>query len=266
MMKLKLFCILSYAVFLIGCARSLADEPGFFDPQFHLRQTGSSAKELLTDTVFKALKIEVQYIKGTEPAEETLDNLKSFLTRYLHKPKGIHLVTTEIPAARDTVFSLQQIMNIEDTYRTVFTRNDTLAVYVLFANGYYFNHQLLGHTYRNTSAVVFESHILENAARFKKHSRVYLESRVLQHEFGHLMGLVNVGTPVQTDHHDEENGKHCANKHCLMYHLVDTDEYPLVLLKPEPPGFDKACLEDLKKIGGKQPKQRGRLALSQILQ
>jgi predicted Zn-dependent protease len=258
-MNRKLLCILLFSsVLLAGCARSLADKPGFFDPAFHLRRTGGSAKELLTDTVFKALKIEVQYMKGKAPAEETLDNLKTFLTKHLHKSGGIYISTAEIPSAEDTVFSLQQIINIEDMYRTVFTRNDTLAVYVLFANGYYYNRQLLGHAYRNTSAVIFASHIQENAARYKKHSREYLESRVLLHEFGHLMGLVNVGAAVKSDHHDEENGKHCTNKHCLMYHLVDTDEYPLVLLKPAPPGFDKACLEDLKALGGKQPPARSR--------
>lgn len=250
-MKLHLFCILFFAVVLAGCIKSIADEPGFFDPTYHLRGTGKSAKELLTDSVFKALKIEVQYVKGTEPAEETLLNLKKFLSTHLNKPKGIHIVTTEIPSPEDTVFNLLRVMQLEDKQRTEFTRNDTLAVYVLFANGYYFNQQLLGHAYRNTSVVVFESHILENATRLKKHSRVYLESRVLLHEFGHLMGLVNTGAPVQSDHHDEEHGKHCTNKRCLMYHLADSEEYPLVLIKPQPPGFDKACLEDLKAIGGK---------------
>lgn len=250
-MKRQFFCILLFSVFLAGCAKSLADSPGFFNPSYHLQRTGNSAKELLTDSVFKALKIEVQYVKGTEPAEETLQNLKKFLTKHLQKPKGIHIITTEIPAPEDTVFNLLRVMQMEDVHRTAFTRNDTLAVYVLFANGYYYNHQLLGHAFRNTSVVVFESHILENAARYKKHSRVYLESRVLLHEFGHLMGLVNTGAPVQSDHYDEDHGKHCTNKRCLMYHLADTDEYPLVLLKPEPPGFDKACLEDLKAIGGK---------------
>lgn len=251
-MKLHLFCILLFAIVLAGCARSVADEPGFFDPKYHLRGTGQSAKELLTDSVFTALKIEVQYVKGREPDEETLLNLKKFLSTHLHKPKGIHIITTEISSPEDTVYNLLRVMQLEDKQRTAFTRNDTLAVYVLFANGYYFNHQLLGYAYRNTSVVVFESQILDNAARLKKHKRVYLESRVLLHEFGHLMGLVNTGAPVQTDHHDEEHGKHCTNKRCLMYHLADSEEYPLVLVKPQPPGFDKACLEDLKVIGGKQ--------------
>jgi predicted Zn-dependent protease len=252
MMKLKFFGTLLFSFFLAGCIRSIADGPGFHDPRFHLRTTGSSAKELLTDTVFKSLKIEIQYMKGAEPAEETVANLKKFLTKHLHKPGGIHITTTEIPSAEDTIFTLQRVMEMEDRYRTAFTTRDTLAVYVLFANGHYFNHKLLGYAYRNTSAVVFGSHIQENAAKFKKHNRVYLESRVLQHEFGHLLGLINSGTPAQNSHHDAENEKHCTNKYCLMYYLVDTEDFPLVLIKQVPPGLDKNCLQDLKANGGKR--------------
>lgn len=251
-MKMRFICVLLIAVVVASCAKSIADEPGFYDPNFHLRSTGSSAKELLTDTVFKSLKIEVQYMEGAKPSEETLKNLKNFLTKHTHKPKGIDISVTEIPAPQDTIYTLQRVMQIEDEHRGTFTSQGELAIYVLFANGDYFNHKLLGYAYRNTSLVIFGSHIAENAALYKKHSRVYLESRVLQHEFGHLMGLVNTGTPLHDDnHHDGANGKHCTNKKCLMYYLVDTEDYPLILIKQEPPGLDKHCLADLKAFGGK---------------
>jgi predicted Zn-dependent protease len=251
MKQLTLACALILSVFLTGCIKSIADEPDLHDPRFHLQNTGSSAKDLLNDTVFKSLKIEIQYMKGAEPAEETIDNLKSFLKRHLQKPGGIHFSLTEIPSPEDTIYNLQRIMQIEDKYRKSFTRSDGFAVYVLFANGYFYNQKSLGYAYRNSSLVVFGGHIRENAENQKKHSRTYLESRVLQHEFGHLMGLVNFAGETNNEHHDDDHERHCTNKKCLMYYLVDSEDYPLILVKQDPPGLDKHCLDDLKTIAGK---------------
>jgi predicted Zn-dependent protease len=151
----------------------------------------------------------------------------------------------------DTIFTLQTVMQAEDDYRKEFTTQNEIVVYVLFADGYYYNQKLLGYAYRNTSVVLFDRHIKENASRYKKHSLTYLQSRVLQHEFGHLLGLVNAETASGEEHHDAEHGKHCTNKNCLMYYLVDTEDYPLVLLKREPPALDKNCIQVLRKNGGK---------------
>lgn len=250
-MKTKFVYAMIVSLFFISCAKSLADEQGFFDPNFHLRNAGSSAKELLTDSIFKSLKIEIQYMPGAEPDSVALVNLKKFLAKHLHKPDGISMTAREIPALQDTVFSLQDVMRIEDASRMQFSTNSELAVYILYLNGNYSNHQTLGYAYRNTSLVMFGSHIKLNSDRYKKPSRSYLETRVLQHEFGHLMGLVNVGTAAKDDHQDKEHGSHCTNKFCLMYHLADTEDYPLVLTKGTPPALDKACLEDLRANGGK---------------
>lgn len=250
-MKSRIVLLILISLFLPGCIKSIADEQRYFDPHFHLRTTGSSARELLTDTVFKSLKIEVQYMQGARPTEATLTNLETFLKKHLNKPAGISVSVTEIPSTADTVFSLKNIMDIEDKHRKAFTTHNEIAVYVLFANGYYIKPELLGYAYRNTSAVLFGSNIKENSEIFKKPSRTYLESRVLQHEFSHLLGLVNIGSAAESDHHDDAHEKHCTNKYCLMYYLTDTEDYPSVLIKQKPPVLDKACLKDLRANGGK---------------
>ncbi len=250
-MKMKIVFVMILSLFVVSCAKSLADEQGFYDPNYHLRSTGSSAKEMLTDSIFKSLKIEVHYMPGAEPDSVALVNLKKFLAKHLHKPGGITITSSEVPASADSVFNLQDVMTLEEQNRKQFSTNNELAVYVLYVNGNYNNHQTLGYAYRNTSIVMFGSHIRANSDRYKKPGRSYLETRVLQHEFGHLMGLVNVGTTAQDDHHDQEQGAHCTNKFCLMYHLADTNDYPLVLTKGTPPALDKACLADLRANGGK---------------
>lgn len=250
-MKQRVCLLLLLSIVLAGCIKTLADEQRYYDPHFHLQPTGSSARALLTDTVFTSLAIEVQYMAGAKPTAATLENLQTFLQKHLHKPAGISVTVKEIPSPADTVFSLKQIMAIEDSHRTAFTTHNGIAVYVLFVNGSYVNPELLGYAYRNTSAVLFGSPINKNSDGFKKPSRTYLESRVLQHEFGHLLGLVNMGSAVQKDHHDEAHQKHCTNKYCLMYYLTDTEDYPSVLIKQKPPVLDKNCVRDLRANGGK---------------
>ena len=250
-MRIRIAALLLLVIVCIGCIKSIADEKGFYDPHFHLQNIGSSAQSLLTENVFKSLRIEVQYMPGAAPTEAALDELKDFLKKHLHKPGGITIAQKAIPPVEDSIFSLKDIMAIEDRYRTAFTTDHEIAVYVLFVAGSYSKPEMLGYAYRNTSAVLFSSPIKENSDKFKKPARTYLEARTLQHEFGHLLGLVNIGTAAQEDHHDADHGKHCTNKRCLMYYLTDTEDYPSVLIRQKSPELDKNCLKDLRANGGK---------------
>lgn len=250
-MKTRFLLLLLFAVSFAGCIKTMADGQGFYDPNFHLQSAGSSAKALLSDDLFKSLHIEVQYMPGAKPTEATLANLTTFLGKHLRKPGGITFSLAEIPASADTVFSLKEVMEMEDRYRTRFTSTNEITVYVLFVDGYYGKPDLLGTAYRNTSTVLFGRHIQENSGQFKKPSRTYLESRVLQHEFGHLLGLVNMGAEAQKEHHDTAHEKHCTNQYCLMYHLAETEDYPSVLVRQKPPVLDADCISDLRANGGK---------------
>jgi len=87
-------------------------------------------------------------------------------------------------------------------------------------------------------------------------SRWTLEDFAFEHEFCHLLGLTNNGTPMVTGHQDVAHGNHCSNPECLMYwralnsiKLVDildnsgtSDALPVL---------DASCMADLQAAGGK---------------
>jgi len=235
----------------MGCIKSVADDVTVSIRSLNVLPVGASAKDLLSDEKYRSLFVEVHYMKGAEPHPEAIAALRKFLNERLHKPDGITIYTQEIPTSKDTILTKENIAAIEDTYRTKYTTDDEIAVYILFANGEFIDHRILGTAYRNTSAALFGRHIRENSNLFKKPSRTYVETLVLQHEMAHLLGLVNIGSPVQTDHVDYGHGKHCINKHCLMYCLTDTEDYPSILIKKTPPSLDDDCLNDLRANGGK---------------
>ena len=251
-MKLPLLCLCLLWMGFISCTKSIAaEEEEIIEKNFHLKRVGSSARDLLSDERFTSLRIEVQYMTGYEPDERALHNLKDFLYDRLHKPEGISIITKEIAPAADTSLTLQEIIDIEKANRTAFANGKELAVYILYTNGYYVEDHMLGYAYLNTSAVLFGRNLDDNSNKFKKLNRTDLESRILQHEVCHLLGLVNIGSLLQSSHKDDDHGKHCSNRQCLMYYLTDTEQSPSFLLRKENPKLDAACLEDLRANGGR---------------
>jgi len=250
-MKIKMLLFPFALLLLAGCTKAVAVEEEMYDEKLHTQKVGASATDLLTDAQYTRLKIEVQYMEGFAPDSVALQNLRLFLFERLHKPEGIYISTKQISSVADSVLDLQQIAAIEKVNRKTFTAGRTLSVYILYTNGYYQQEKMLGYAYRNTSAVLFGKNIKESTNSPKKLSRTHLETIVLQHEIGHLLGLVNIGTPLQSDHKDDKNGKHCKNKICLMYHMADTDESRNLIVKKQLPRLDEACLADLRAAGGK---------------
>ena len=110
----------------------------------------------------------------------------------------------------------------------------------------------MGVAYRNTSFVVFEETVQRFSGQPLAPSTTVLETTVLNHEFGHLLGLVNAGTTPQTDHQDVEHGRHCTTEDCLMFWTAETGEGLLNSISGGViPSLDPLCIQDLQANGGK---------------
>jgi hypothetical protein len=84
-----------------------------------------------------------------------------------------------------------------------------------------------------------------------KLTRQELETAVLLHETGHLLGLVNKGNMAGLNHVDHDYPDHCTNKKCLMYHATETKKLSSILIKGTIPVLDSNCVADLLANGGK---------------
>jgi predicted Zn-dependent protease len=211
---------------------------------------GSSAKEYLRSDKYTSLVLDIIYEPGVAPNQGAINELDSFLRTYLNKPKGIHIVQREIEDQKENSLRTKELQDIEQKYRSRLNSKDTLATYIYFANSKFSedtkNTKLLGLAYAPTSMVIFQKTISENAAGNKEVIRK-LEESILKHEFGHLLGLVDIGTPPVNSHKDSDHPDHCDNRDCLMYYGVQTaatsNNIPLVL--------DENCKLDLRSNGGK---------------
>ncbi|MCD2421350.1 M12 family metallo-peptidase [Niabella pedocola] len=215
------------------------------------KPVGASSREFLSSNSFTSLAVEIQYISGYAPDAAALDQLKQFLTARLNKPGGITISTKAIADPGEATLSLSRIREIEQHNRTVFNKGTQLSIYILYSNSDFTDAGTLGIAYRNSSAALMGKKIHDNSGGFGQVSRTKLEATVLEHEIGHLLGLVDLGASMQSAHKDVTHGNHCSNQQCLMYYASETTDVFGFLAHNNAPLLDAGCLADLKANGGK---------------
>lgn len=248
-----LFHVIAAVILLTSCSKSSSsyvNNPNAPDV-LHNRPVGASANEILSATKYTSLKIEVQYMPGYQPDAAALNHLQATLNGLLNKPAGITIITKEIPASGKATLSLNDIITIERNNRTAFTNGTEMALYILYTDGNYSTNNVLGVAYKNTSTALFGKILHDNSGNIGQASRTKLIATVAEHEMGHLLGLVDVGSPMQTAHKDPAHGSHCNNTNCLMYYASETSDIFGFLITGNIPSFDVNCKADLTANGGK---------------
>ncbi len=215
------------------------------------KSVGASANDLLSSSKYNTLKIEIQYMPGFQPDAASISNLTSFANTLVNKPNGVTITQTQIAATGKTSLTLNEIASIEQTNRTAITSGNQISVYFLFTDANYSQANVLGIAYRNTSMCIMGKTIKDNTGGIGQTSKAKLETTVLEHELTHLLGLVDIGSPMQTNHKDAAHGNHCSNTNCLMYYSSETTDVLGFLVTGNIPTLDANCRADLTANGGK---------------
>ncbi len=244
MKKQLLYLLLPLIIVFTQCSKS--DSSG---PQNNLnnRSVGASAKEILASSTYQSINLQIHYMPGYPPDGIALNNLVVFLNTLINKPNGITITQAPIAASGKTVLTLSEVYEIEKANRSVYTSGTQLGIYLLFVDCKYTDANAVGLAYKNTSMVIFGQTVHESSGGITplQISRTKLETIVEEHEFGHLMGLVDLGSPMQTPHKDASSN-HCTNASCLMYFATNLNN----ITGPVPP-LDTNCRNDLTANGGK---------------
>jgi len=216
---------------------------------------GASAEDLLGNANFQTLEVEVVYPNGFQPQAQSLNNLRDFIQERTFKT-NVRITQREIVAPTGAPFSIEEIRDIEENNRTAFNDETSIKVFVLFANGNSANDEgnqfTLGTAYQNTSMVIFQKTVQETTSGLTAPSIVAVETTVLKHEFAHLLGLVDAGTPLQSDHKDPNSDGHCITEGCLMRAQAEFASGMIGMLdEGESPDLDAACITDLQANGGR---------------
>ncbi len=250
----KIFSFLLLLTVLLACSEDRDARDPLIGPDATRFGVGQFANQLLSDNRFTRLEIEILYMEGYRPTNQMIGGMQEFLENRINKPEGIQIRDREIPGKGQSVYTVDEIRDLEREYRTLFNEGNTVTIFMIILDG---NLSLedeetfaIGAAYQNTSMVLFGPRIHQNTGGFRRPSRAMLETTVALHELGHLLGLVNNGTDMVHDHEDEESEKHCDNEECLMFWQVETSGL-FGFLGNTIPQLDENCLKDLRANGGR---------------
>ncbi len=201
------------ALVLGGCAGDDFDPLEVFAPS-------------VTDVVF-----EVDYEEGAEPFVGNLPNGNSRWNLTRNNVEAMFGVTPartftipdqlaqmeNLGAIDDGVFSVSNLLSIADQASDETNTSSRKVFHVLFLDGYLDdggepNEGVLGVSIGGTRTIAMFKPVIDSTS-----AAGFVEQTTLVHEFGHAIGLVNNGVPLQSEHHDHENGAHCTNDKCVMY-------------------------------------------------
>jgi hypothetical protein len=211
------------------------------------KSLGSSAKDFLSSSKFQTLELEINYMQAYPLSDAVVNQLTNYLQTYLNKPGGIKVYRQVINNSTNTTMSINDVVALEKTVRTKFTRPGVIAVHIMVVDAEFTEFTVLGNAYWNTSMSVYGRTIDRYSGGNGQVSSDQLFVTLIEHEFGHLLGLVDQGTPMVNQHKDVNNGAHCINPYCLMHHVIETRSTNA----PQVPILDNNCVADLKNNGGK---------------
>ncbi len=240
---------------LVGCSDDDDNNPITNPSQVGNKQPlGSSANDLLSSTRFNSLTIEMVSVEGFEPTQTAINSFRQFLEDRLFKPDGITINQRTVPSSNTAPFTIEEIVEIENNTRTLFNELDDITVYVYFADGSKEDDTAeqvtLGSAYLNTSMVIYENTLRSLSNRPNSPLLSTIETATLNHEFSHLLGLVNIGTPLQSQHEDPESNGHCNVPSCLMEAAIEFTS-GIMGMGDIAPELDAQCIADLQANGGK---------------
>lgn len=248
----KIIAAISLAFLVLSCSKDSTENDSSGVVKANNRKAlGTSAHDLLSEDQFDSILIELVYVEGFEPSATTIDNLVSFLESRIHKSGGISVEKRAIPSPGNESYTNAQIVAIEDANRIHYNQDGQIAIWAFFADAKSSTDTntavVLGTAYRNTSFVIYENTIKKLSSSPVKPSRIVLETTVVNHEFGHILGLTNIGTSLQSNHEDTNHKRHCNVTSCLMYWESESGN----VLGGVVPQLDAQCIADLRVNGGK---------------
>lgn len=235
MNKFRFLSIILVLGLLFSCSKKSSDEDEnpikLVNKAGNLKGSGESANDILSNANFDKMLIEIAYVKGFKPSDGAMDSFTAYLKQHSLK-ENIELSFKELSSPNKATLTLEDIDELEQENRTAYNNEKTLAFYIYFADAPSDEDDededlvTLGAVYRNTSMVIYEKTIKTLASKSFLISDEDIEAPTINHEFGHLLGLVNLGfesnpeSPIKTSmvnpHEDTSAPNHCSTIGCLM--------------------------------------------------
>ena len=221
--------------------------------------------DLVRASPFPRLVVEVDVVRGEGLRTATADRLVEGLEALVDKPGGVVVTSDGEMTSRgaDHAWTFDELKALAAEHDDLEVPADTIKIHLMVLDGRSDRDEgeskILGLAWENRHVALF-SDTVESlcvtggggpAARLLDRLCDESERAILLHELGHVLGLVDNGLEMVTDHKDAAHGAHSNNDRCLMYwayegpRVVDLIRAQLSAGGDVSLGFDEACLADL---------------------
>ena len=183
---------------------------------------GGLALACLRDDAYRELVIEIDHAPGYNPESSTVSLLKERLGQVCDKPDGIRIELNEMSFAETSTGRQIRFVKLHMRRWTLHPNiRSTLACH--HARRKYSDDSVLGVAVDASTIALFSDSIDDATSIFNPRiSAEDIENSVMVHEFGHLLGLVNLVYTSPADHEDSEHPGHSNNEDSVMYWAVET--------------------------------------------
>jgi hypothetical protein len=202
---------------------------------------GSYAPAYLTAAQSRELVVEVRTQSGTGPQQSTIDHLTTVLSRVSGKP-----VTVTGGSAIGGGARSWSPDDVRATGSAGAAQGDGRAViHLLFVHGSLAGDEsVLGAAVQGDTAAIFTDQVQSSSTPLVGYAGI--ESAVVAHEVGHLLGLVDLY--LHDGRQDPQHPGHSTNKSSVMYWAVESNVVADLLQGGPPKDFDDADVADLATI------------------
>ena len=202
---------------------------------------GSFATGILSPAASSEVTVEVRTQSGADPQQASIDHLTSVLRSVT--AKSVNVANGSAIGGGAKSWSADELRSTADAGAA--QGNGRAVIHLLFVHGSFGgDDSVLGVAVRGDAATIFIDAV--NAASTPLVGSSGIETAVVTHEVGHLMGLVDLY--LHTGRQDPDHPGHSTNPKSVMYWAVESNLVADLLQGGPPKDFDSADLADLQTI------------------
>jgi hypothetical protein len=207
---------------------------------------GGLALACLRDDAYRELVIEIDHAPGYNPESSTVSLLKERLGQVCDKPDGIRIELNEVNFAETSTWTATKVREIGHDTMDAPPQTSVLRWHVIMPQGTYSDDSVLGVAVDASTIALFSDSIDDATSIFNPRiSSEDIENSVMVHEFGHLLGLVNLVYTSPANHEDSEHPGHSNNEDSVMYWAIETVSISAWFAGDLPTAFDQDDLDDM---------------------